>query len=119
MTPSTHFRKNAKTNWLGARMLLLLALSLLFMSVDHKSQYFSKLHQSLSVILLPIQYTVDRPVGFLKSIEDNLINRQYLLDEKKALKQNQLLLSARLHRLLALGQENRHLKEFSGFCKNP
>lgn len=91
--------------------MLLLAVSILLMTVDHRYRHLEKLRSALSVAVYPLQYVVNLPVATGHWISESLITRRMLLEDNEQLRQQQLLLSSRLQRFAVLEEENRRLRE--------
>jgi rod shape-determining protein MreC len=94
----------------GIHFILLLILSIAMMVVDYQQQRLSQLRVMLSTIVAPLLYITDLPYELFHEMGDHLQSRQALTQENTTLKQNQLLLSIRLQRMLALETENKRLK---------
>lgn len=80
------------------------------MYVDHQQLSLASLRSSFSVVVAPLQYAVDSPFRILSLVQSNLSTHQALLNENTALKAEQLLLRARLQKLIALENENANLR---------
>ncbi len=80
------------------------------MMMDHQFAYFERLRSLLSVIVAPMQYSVDRPVEFVRWIDTSFTTQQNLLIENAQLRARQLLLYAKLQKVLALERENEQLR---------
>ncbi len=62
-------------------------------------------------MVYPVQYLVDLPLEVYLWASENLATRNALISENKRLRQEQMLLSAKLQKLSALEQENLRLRE--------
>jgi len=91
-------------------MLLLLLLSLLLMTLDHRYHYLQGVRSSLATLLYPLQYLVSVPVQLGGWVDDTLSSRDQLLAENRALRGEQYRLQIRLQRFEALEVENRRLR---------
>lgn len=80
------------------------------MALDHQLDYFIRLRSILSLAVAPLQYMVDRPVEFIRWAETNFTTQQNLLVENAQLRARQLLLYAKLQKVMALEQENEQLR---------
>jgi rod shape-determining protein MreC len=78
--------------------------------MDHQFNYFARFRSTLSVVVAPIQFFVDRPVGFIRWAETSFTTQQNLLMENAQLRARQLLLYAKLQKVIALENENDQLK---------
>lgn len=85
-------------------------MALLLMSLDIRSASFHHQRQHAELLVLPLQKTVSAPVHWASWINNNLSTQQHLLEENTTLKANQLLLQSKLNKMVALQQENSHLK---------
>jgi rod shape-determining protein MreC len=84
-------------------------LSILLMILDRHWEDFQRIKSLLSVTTLPIQYIVDWPAQWVSWASTNIITQHQLLVENAELRANQLLLEAKLQKLLALEHENAQL----------
>lgn len=80
------------------------------MTLDHQFNYFGRVRSTLSLMVAPMQYLVDRPVEFIRWVETSFTTQQNLLIENAQLRARQLLLYAKLQKVLALERENEQLK---------
>jgi rod shape-determining protein MreC len=78
--------------------------------MDHQFNYFARFRSMLSVVVAPMQFFVDRPVGFIRWAETSFTTQQNLLMENAQLRARQLLLYAKLQKVIALENENDQLK---------
>lgn len=85
-------------------------ISCVLMTMDHQFDYFSRFRSMLSLVVAPMQYMVDRPVEFIRWVDTSFTTQQNLLVENAQLRARQLLLYAKLQKVLALEQENEQLK---------
>lgn len=99
-----------RSSFLGARLVILTILSCVLMTLDHHSDYFHEIRSTISVGIAPIQYMVDKPVEFIRWIETSFSSQQGLLVENAQLRARQLLLYAKLQKVLALERENAQLR---------
>lgn len=81
------------------------------MTLDQRKLYVEQLRSALSVVVLPIQYLVNTPVGVANWMGDSLASRGALLSENESLTQRNLLLRAQLAKYEALEAENMRLRE--------
>lgn len=80
------------------------------MVFDQRSAYFHNLRSKSAVIVYPIQILVDSPVKSIHWFVDNVTSQRNLLAENSKLRANELLLEAKLQKMLALEQENKQLR---------
>ena len=90
--------------------MLMAALSLAFIFADHKHQTFQPVRSTLSAVVAPIQYVVDAPVKLFDWFSSSLSSHKALLAENTNLKAQQLLLNAKLQKLIAIENENTQLR---------
>lgn len=92
-------------------------LSLTLMTVDHRFHHLEAARSALAWMLSPIQYLVDLPVRLTHWAEESLSLRRHLIEENRALREEQLRLRVRLQKLAALEQENARLRELLAASK--
>lgn len=68
------------------------------------------LRAGLSIVITPIQLAVNAPSKAIGWASNTLVSRQMLLSENESLRKQQLLLQAKVQKLLALQQENKQLR---------
>lgn len=95
---------------MGMRLMIFIVLSVVLMVLDHREHYLKPLRAGLNLTVAPIQYLVNQPVRLLASLNTNLSSRQTLLAQNASLRAEQLLLAAKLQRLIALENENIQLR---------
>ncbi len=81
------------------------------MIINHQSEPFARIRSNLTVIVLPLQTIVDRPMQFFDWLSTSVATQQEVLGENARLRARQLLLEAKLQRLLALETDNEQLRE--------
>lgn len=91
--------------------MLLLLLAIVLMALDHRSPRFHHYRENLSVIVLPIQLTVNAPIQWIHWLGIGVTAQKQLVEENAQLKAHALLLQSKLQKLLALEKENAQLKE--------
>ena len=101
-----HFRSTTS----GFRMLLLCLLAIALMVLDHRNQHLVGVRKVLSVILQPVQVVVSAPFNIGRSLAEATATRAELSSENQQLKQEALVLNARLQRMTALEAENARLR---------
>lgn len=95
---------------LGARFLLFSVVSLALMVLDHRDDHLSRLRQAYSVLVYPIQMSVNLPFKTWQWASISLADRAALLSENAELKAEQLSYNVRLQRMAALEAENTRLR---------
>ena len=103
---------------LGLRTIVLIILSLTLMTIDHQWKGFQNVRAIFSVVVLPIRYLVDWPIRFFGSIETQFISKEHLLKSNASLRARQLLLQAKLQKLLSLERENAQLRALISASSN-
>jgi rod shape-determining protein MreC len=101
------FKRNSL---LGFRTTLLVFLALALMVFDRQGIYLSKARAYMTMAVLPFQALIDKPVYFYRWLENTVSAQQEVLTENASLRVRQLLLQAKLQRLLAIERENLHLR---------
>jgi rod shape-determining protein MreC len=95
----------------SAKAFFLIALALVFMHFDLRSSSFHRWRNTAEVLIYPLQWAVNVPHHVLSWASSTFASHQQLLDENAALRAQQLLLFARLQKMLILEQENTELRE--------
>lgn len=85
--------------------------SVTLMTVDHRQQTLDSVRADLSVLMYPIQYTINLPSTAGDWIQESFATRRSLQEDNARLRAQHLLLQARLQRSDALEAENRRLRE--------
>lgn len=80
------------------------------MAMDHQLDYFNRIRSALSWLVAPIQFLVDKPVQLTRWVETSFTTQQNLLFENAQLRAHQLLLYAKLQKVVALEHENNQLR---------
>lgn len=109
MAQPRNFSRYTLISGLGIRMFLLLILSIVLMSLDHRLRSFDKIRQGLFVGASPIHYAVHRPIQTFRYLLESFAIQRDLRKENEALKAKQLVFSVRLQKLAALEVENAKL----------
>ncbi len=81
------------------------------MTVDHRSDYMDSVRSTLSLAVYPLQYLIDLPVQTGLWLSEHLASRHTLLEENRKLRDQQILLNAKLQKLAQLEQENTRLRQ--------
>jgi rod shape-determining protein MreC len=95
---------------LGLKALVLVLLALGAILTDQRSETLAPIRAGLTWALQPVMWAAGLPSA-LSRTADHLQTRETLLQENQVLRENQLLLQARLQKIEALETENRHLRE--------
>jgi rod shape-determining protein MreC len=95
---------------LGLKALVLCLLALGAILVDTRSQALAPVRDGLTWLLRPVLWVAGLPSAVAGTAE-HLQTRESLVEENAVLRENQLLLQARLQKLDALETENQRLRE--------
>jgi rod shape-determining protein MreC len=101
-----HFRSTTS----GFRMLLLCILAIALMVLDHQNQHLVGVRKALSILLHPVQVVVSAPFSLGRSLAEATASRTNISEANTQLKQEALVLNARLQRMTALETENARLR---------
>ena len=93
------------------RMIILVVVSTVLMTIDHRWNHLEIVRSTLSHLLYPLQYTIDLPIRLYDWTEKTLSTQKTLLDENKALLDQQLQSRVSLQKLDILEKENSRLRE--------
>jgi len=80
------------------------------MLVDHREHYLTPVRVGLDAFVAPLQYLVNTPIRNISTFSSSWTSRQSLLAENTTLRAQQLLLQAKLQKLMALESENSELR---------
>lgn len=92
-------------------MVVLVLVSIVMMTIDHRQQHMENVRHVLSWVVYPIQYLVSLPSAAGDWWGESLSSRRTLEEENRTLKARQLLLETRLLKLEALEAENHRLRD--------
>lgn len=95
---------------LGLKALVLVLLALGAIMTDQRSDTLTPVRNFLTWLLQPVMWAAAMP-STLARTADHLQTRESLAEENQVLRENQLLLQARLQKVAALETENRQLRE--------
>ncbi|HUF71946.1 MAG TPA: rod shape-determining protein MreC [Gammaproteobacteria bacterium] len=96
---------------LGARFVLLAAVSLTLMVVDHRQDHLSRVRQLLTLAVYPLHAVVDLPFTTWSSLASAVSDRREMIRENERLKTQLVIAQYRLQGLNALARENQRLRE--------
>ena len=102
--------RSTKSPALGLRLLLLAALSVVLLVVDHRENHLDAVRKAVGTAVYPLRILVDAPVSTWQWIRDNTASQNDLLLEISRLNAERLLTHARLQRFTALESENARLR---------
>lgn len=95
---------------LGFKALALVLLALGAILTDQRSSTLTPVRNALTWLLQPVTWAAALPSAMTRTA-DHLQSRGALLEANQVLRENELLLRARLQKIEALETENRHLRE--------
>lgn len=95
---------------LGLRTSLLVIVSVCIMMFDHRTLYLVKVRSFLSDVVSPLQHIVNWPVDVTNWVDSSVTSHKQLLNENTSLRVQQILLNARLEKLMSLQKENNQLR---------
>lgn len=96
---------------LSLRLVAFVLASVVLMTVDHRYRHLEAARAGLSVLVLPLQLAVNAPFQAAQWASDGLATRRALVEDNARLRQERLLIEARLGRFADLEAENRRLRE--------
>lgn len=109
-TTADNEHRSSRTPALGLRLLLLAALSIVLLIVDHRENHLDAVRKAIGATVYPLRILVDAPVSSWRWIRENTTERNELLLEIGRLNAERLLTHARLQRFTALESENARLR---------
>lgn len=98
----------------GFRLLVVLLIASGLMIVDHRYMQFGQVRTKLSLVVYPIQKVVDFPFHIAQCIGGFFATQQRLFSENQTLRQEHLLLQAKLQKLASLETEIMQLRQLLG-----
>jgi len=93
------------------RMIILVILSIVLMTADHRWKHLDAVRNTLSYLLYPVEYLVDLPIRLYYWSEETLSTQQNLLSENRQLRDLQLQSRVQLQKLDILEKENERLRQ--------
>jgi len=100
------------------KLLLAVVVSITLMTADHRFKHLEALRSSLSYLIAPIQYIVDIPAITGSWAAHWFSSHTTLLKKNARLRDEQLILKARLQKYRATATENERLRELLGSSSN-
>lgn len=94
----------------GARLFLLLVLSLSLMVIDYRFGHLDSIRQILSVVVYPVRAVVNSPFDAFDDISDGLRQHHTLREENASLREQYLLANVKLQKFESLEAENARLR---------
>lgn len=110
LTQSDGQHRSPRSQALGTRFLLLAALSILLLVIDHRDNHLRTVRQVIDGAVYPFRVLVDAPVSAWLWISETVTSRNDLLLENSRLHAERLLSNGRLQRFAALEAENSRLR---------
>lgn len=102
--------RSGRTAAPGLRLLLLAALSVILLVVDHREHHLDTFRKAVGATVYPLRILVDAPATTWRWIRETTASRNDLLLEMSRLNAERLLTHARLQRFTALESENARLR---------
>jgi rod shape-determining protein MreC len=97
------------------RAMVLLIASVAVMVADHRWQHLEAMRGVLeSYVIYPLRYTINLPVDFFRWADQGLSSHEFLQEENRLLKEQQLRAQVSLQKLSVLERENGRLREMLG-----
>ena len=90
---------------------MLVSLSVVLMVMDHKYKSLESVRDALSVLVYPIQLSVELPGSVSDWFSESLATRRKLQEENTSLRTRQFMQKAQMQKLAALEAENIRLRE--------
>lgn len=107
----TNSSNPARIPALSIRVLLLMAVSILLMVLDHRQNHLDAVRKAIGAAVYPIQVVVDAPFRLWDWVREGTSDRNEMRLELSRLQAERLLTSARLQRMTALEAENARLRD--------
>ena len=96
------------------RVMVLVALSLAMMLIDHRTQQFEKIRNILQTVVYPVMFISTIPREMIRGVTGSMEMSSSLQTDNDSLRQENLLLHSRLEKLHSLEADNRRLKRLLG-----
>jgi rod shape-determining protein MreC len=96
------------------RVIVLVALSVAMMLIDHRTQQLEKLRNILQTVVYPIMFVSTIPRDLIQGLTGSMERSENLQSDNESLRQENLLLRSRLEKLHSLEADNRRLKRLLG-----
>ena len=110
MAAGTDSQSYVRTPALGLRFVMLFALSIVLLIVDHQQHHLDALRGAIGTAVHPLRVIVDAPISAWQWFDETTTNIKSLQLENNRLKAERLLTNARLQRYSALEAENSRLR---------
>ena len=96
------------------RVMVVVALSLAMMLIDHRTQQFEKFRNILQTVVYPVMFISTIPREMIRGVTGSMEMSSNLQTDNESLRQENLLLHSRLEKLHSLEADNRRLKRLLG-----
>jgi rod shape-determining protein MreC len=106
VTARSNSSNPARIPALGVRVLLLMAVSILLMVLDHRQNHLDAVRKAIGATVYPIQIIVDGPFRLWEWIREGTTSRNELQLQLGRLEAERLITKAELQQLTALKAEN-------------
>lgn len=96
------------------RVVVCVCLSLMLMTLDHRTPHLDVVRKQLAVLVSPLYYLINFPIAASRWLSSGVSSRFELISENQRLDQENLVLKARLQRFEDLQSENNRLRQLLG-----
>ena len=96
------------------RVMVLVAISVATMLVDHRTQQFEGLRNILQTVVYPVMFISTIPREVIRGVSGSMESSSELKTDNESLRQENLLLHSRLEKLHSLEADNLRLKRLLG-----
>ena len=96
------------------RVMVVVALSLAMMLIDHRTQQLEKFRNILQTVVYPVMFISTIPREMIRGVTGSMEMSSNLQTDNESLRQENLLLHSRLEKLHSLEADNRRLKRLLG-----
>jgi rod shape-determining protein MreC len=95
-------------------LTLLIMISAVMMTMDHRNHYLDGLRSAVSIIVYPLQSLVSMPFSAGNWLGENMVSRETLLEQVEGLRTQNTFLQAQLQKIISLELENMRLRRLLG-----
>jgi rod shape-determining protein MreC len=110
----TVFGRSLRAPSQPTRFVVLAALSVALMVMDHRGQQLERIRSTLSVLAIPVLYVAALPARVVSGVADFLAGERALKEAVDRLRTDNTQLQTRLQQFEALEQENVRLRDMIG-----
>ena len=86
-------------------------VSIALMMVDHRQGHLETVRYVLSTVVYPLQYIVNLPLQTSRWVSNTVVTQKMLIEENDQLREERLLLNAKLQKFNVLLEENNRLRD--------